>query len=424
MPRRWLICRHLVVSLFKQSSEPNRETRNPGSSGDSSLEGSALVSSTLVHAVKLPSSDSSTRQSSIEPRGSVHGGSCSHITYLRSKLAGENLSEVASNLILSCWRTKSNQSYNSLFGKWVCWCPQLGSDHISGPVSEVANFLAHIPSKHHGGLAILSVGPNPVETHPLLSLVDLVSNWNIVVTGGSTWMQTDQHPGDQRFLEKLLDTKSNLTDPWETWTLSLQSGSSFLICAELRELYPSPEPIAKVTLDLSAEVTLSPQVVDVSYNCSVVHLQQSDHPWGIFQEGLQCQLATSNSGELMCIVFSCANYEPPVNLSRSGAFNIQLRHHVLTLQLAPIHILQHCLNELFSARQDIGKANYITSLINIRPVPIFEGSKSCLWGGQSNIIDTYVRLSLLKYNLVWMSQGGIKCARFSDTKYLIYSKNV
>ena len=42
------------------------------------------------------------------------------------------------------WKTKTSKSYNSLFQKWVGWCKERDSDPISGPTSEVANFLAHL----------------------------------------------------------------------------------------------------------------------------------------------------------------------------------------------------------------------------------------------------------------------------------------
>ena len=30
------------------------------------------------------------------------------------------------------------------FEKWVCWCHQRGADPISGPISDVINFLTHL----------------------------------------------------------------------------------------------------------------------------------------------------------------------------------------------------------------------------------------------------------------------------------------
>ena len=62
--------------------------------------------------------------------------------HLRERLDEQGLSSQATDLILNSWRTKTNKSYDSLFGRWNRWCTERGSDPFSGPVSEVANFLA------------------------------------------------------------------------------------------------------------------------------------------------------------------------------------------------------------------------------------------------------------------------------------------
>ena len=70
--------------------------------------------------------------------------STSHVAYLRGKFASQNLSSKARDLLLASWRTKSNKIYDSHFKKWLCWCSASGSDPVSGPVSEVAIFLADL----------------------------------------------------------------------------------------------------------------------------------------------------------------------------------------------------------------------------------------------------------------------------------------
>ena len=66
------------------------------------------------------------------------------MAYLREKLSGSSLSEEASRLFLASWRAKSNQSYDSHFRKWISWCSERGSNPVSGPIAEVANFLADL----------------------------------------------------------------------------------------------------------------------------------------------------------------------------------------------------------------------------------------------------------------------------------------
>lgn len=64
--------------------------------------------------------------------------------HLRKRLHGQGLSDQATELILKSWRTKTNRSYDSLFGRWYRWCSEWDSDPFSGPISEVANFLASL----------------------------------------------------------------------------------------------------------------------------------------------------------------------------------------------------------------------------------------------------------------------------------------
>ena len=46
--------------------------------------------------------------------------------------------------MLKSWRTKTNKSYDSLFGKWNSWCIERSYDLFSGPITNVANFLAYL----------------------------------------------------------------------------------------------------------------------------------------------------------------------------------------------------------------------------------------------------------------------------------------
>ena len=74
----------------------------------------------------------------------AHITSAGRVEHLRKRFRDQQLSTQATELILKSWRTKTNKSYDSLFGRWHRWCTGRGSDPISGPVSEVANFLASL----------------------------------------------------------------------------------------------------------------------------------------------------------------------------------------------------------------------------------------------------------------------------------------
>jgi len=66
---------------------------------------------------------------------------------LRQKVSGGNLSEAAKDLFLTSWRGKTSRAYDSHFRKWLDWCDERSLDPISGPISDVANFLADLHSQ-------------------------------------------------------------------------------------------------------------------------------------------------------------------------------------------------------------------------------------------------------------------------------------
>ena len=132
---------------YRESSESSDGSESPGSPGGSNLEGSAMVSSSPRYALGGPPTDSSPSRPHPEsgqagPTGADYPAS--RVTYLQKKFNDSSLSEEASRLLLASWRTKSNQSYDSHFRKWLSWCSERGSNPVSGPVAEIANFLAHL----------------------------------------------------------------------------------------------------------------------------------------------------------------------------------------------------------------------------------------------------------------------------------------
>ena len=87
-------------------------------------------------------------------------------------------------LKLGIMEDKESKSYNSLFQKWVGWCKEWDSDPISGPISKVVNFLAHLfelgyqyrslnayhsaISSTHDRVDGFSMGQHPTITHLLV----------------------------------------------------------------------------------------------------------------------------------------------------------------------------------------------------------------------------------------------------------------
>ena len=131
----------------RESSEAGESPTGSGHTGGSYVEGSTMVPSSSGDVVGLSSVDPVVPQSvSHDLRVSDHEFSAptSRMAYLQEKFPGQNLSNAARDLLLASWRAKSNKTYDSHFKKWLCWCTSRGSDPISGPVSEVANFLADL----------------------------------------------------------------------------------------------------------------------------------------------------------------------------------------------------------------------------------------------------------------------------------------
>jgi len=71
-------------------------------------------------------------------------GSCTptnHMAYIQQKFGGGGLSEADKDLLLASWRSKTFKLYDSHFKK--C-CTEWGLDPVSGPISDVTNFLADL----------------------------------------------------------------------------------------------------------------------------------------------------------------------------------------------------------------------------------------------------------------------------------------
>ena len=70
--------------------------------------------------------------------------STSHMAYLRDRYITEKA---------LMRKSKTDKSYDSLFGRWSSWCREQSSDLIFGPITEVMNVLADLHK--HGWVPIL-----------------------------------------------------------------------------------------------------------------------------------------------------------------------------------------------------------------------------------------------------------------------------
>ena len=143
--------------LCESSMVPDRQgsvtSEEPTSSSDpsgSGLEGPTMVSSPAGDVVQLSATASLvTEPIAVRAQRGPDGFSTptSRVACLRQKFGCRNLSESAKELILSSWRGKTSKAYDFHFQKWLGWCSERGCDPISGPISDVINFLADLHSQ-------------------------------------------------------------------------------------------------------------------------------------------------------------------------------------------------------------------------------------------------------------------------------------
>ena len=166
----------------------------------------AVVPETTELAVVLPAEN-------ITPAGANPGDSgglparpqppASRLAYLRQHYANQSLSQEASNLLLSSWRQKSSQSYDSLCKRWISWCTERGSDPVSGPIEEIVNFLAHLYEEGY-------------QYRSLNSYRSAIASMHTNIDGVSI----GQHPLVSRLLKGAFHSRPPLPRYTETWEVS------------------------------------------------------------------------------------------------------------------------------------------------------------------------------------------------------------
>ena len=140
--------------LCQPALEPGGESPgpDPSSTSQSGLDSARLEGTTMVCSFTGNASQNSppdcqqggSNPSNPRERSPGHYSTTSRVGYLRERYRNHQLSEKATELLLASWRQKSSKSYDSLFRKWISWCNERDADPVSGPVSEVVNFLADL----------------------------------------------------------------------------------------------------------------------------------------------------------------------------------------------------------------------------------------------------------------------------------------
>jgi len=106
--------------------------------------------------------------------------------------------------MLAFWRSKSSQTYNSLFNKWVCWCGERSRDPVSGPVADVANFQAHLFEEGY-------------QSRLLNSFRSAISSVHDPVDG----VEVGKHPMISRLLKGAFHHRSPLPRYTSTWDVQV-----------------------------------------------------------------------------------------------------------------------------------------------------------------------------------------------------------
>ena len=102
-----------------------------------------MVSGSLGHVNGLPTPHFTPGRLAAERPGlqrDGHSPSTSHLACLRERYRVTAFQQK----LQSSWRAKSSQTYDSLFRKWASWCSERSCNPVSGPIADVANFLAHL----------------------------------------------------------------------------------------------------------------------------------------------------------------------------------------------------------------------------------------------------------------------------------------
>ena len=127
----------------------------------------------------------------------------SRVAYLRQHYSDKKISGEATDLLLSSWRQKSAQSYDSVCKKWIGWCAERGSDPTSGPIEKVVNFLARPYSE---GYQYRSLG----------AYRSAIASMHTPVDGASI----GQHPLVSRLLKGVFHSRPPLPRYSGTWDVA------------------------------------------------------------------------------------------------------------------------------------------------------------------------------------------------------------
>ena len=197
------------VRLCQSSLESDREstlesggTTSECDTGSASVANPTLVPQATQSTSSSPVQDLSSTRSDmgssrrVPPRAPPPTSRVAYLRHSNQKLSGE-----ASDLLLSSWRQKSAQSYDSLCKKWISWCTERDGDPVLGPIEDVVNFLAHLYT----------------EGYQLNAYRSAISSMHSPINGQSI----GQHPLVSRLLKGAFQSRPPLPRYTETWDVAM-----------------------------------------------------------------------------------------------------------------------------------------------------------------------------------------------------------
>ena len=198
--------------LRQPPMEPDREglgesggARSGCRPNSASVAITALVPQTSGATGIIPPENRPSSGGSNGGRAAASSGTTSgRVAYLRQHYASKKLSGEAADLLLSSWRQKSSQSYDSLCKKWIGWCTERQANPVSGPIEDVVNFLAHL---FHEGYQYRSLN----------AYRSAIASMHTPVDGSSI----GQHPLVSRLLKGAFQTRPPLPRYQGIWDVSI-----------------------------------------------------------------------------------------------------------------------------------------------------------------------------------------------------------
>ena len=147
LPSRETVCKP-TLGPDRQSPVTHTLTRSSEASASSTnLESPSVVSTAPSNAGQSTNSHPIVTRhnpTSVSEQSARYHPVVSRVGYICQQCEGSHLSQTATDLVLSSWRDKSTKSYNSSFGNWAHCCSEQDRGPLSGPISDVANFLAEL----------------------------------------------------------------------------------------------------------------------------------------------------------------------------------------------------------------------------------------------------------------------------------------